>query len=41
MYIIDVLTILNAAPGVNGLSDEFYRHTDVLCVNETEVSIST
>lgn len=31
------LTIFNAAPGQAGLEDEFYKKTDILCVNETEV----
>ena len=32
-----VITIFNAAPGQAGLEDEFYKNTDILCVNETEV----
>ena len=38
MSILGVLTILNAAPGTSDLDAEFYKHIDILCVNETEVS---
>ena len=32
-----VTTVLNAAPGLKGLSREFFESTDILCLNETEV----
>ena len=33
------VTILNTAPGVKGLSQEYFQNTDILCLNETEVSL--
>lgn len=38
IYFLPALTILNTAPGVESLSEEFYSNTDILCLNETEVS---
>ena len=35
------LTIFNTAPGVKGLSQEYFQNTDILCLNETEASLST
>ena len=32
-----ITTIFNAAPGLAGLKKEFYKYSDILCVNETEV----
>ena len=38
MYVLSVVcTVLNAAPGVGGLGQEFFDATDILCVNESEV----
>lgn len=34
-----VLTILNAAPASADLDTEFFRLSDIFCVNETEVKI--
>lgn len=34
-----VLTLFNAAPGMAGLSDEFFQNSDILCVNETEAEL--
>ena len=33
------VTILNTAPGVKGLTQEYFQNTDILCLNETEVSL--
>ena len=35
-----VKTLFNAAPGQSGLGEEFFTNTDILCVNETEVSVN-
>lgn len=35
--IYSVLTILNAAPACPHLDPEFFKLTDIFCVNETEV----
>ncbi|XP_011406960.1 PREDICTED: ribokinase-like [Amphimedon queenslandica] len=32
-------TIFNAAPGLAGLKKEFYKYSDILCVNETEAEL--
>ena len=34
------VTIFNTAPGVKGLSQEYFQNTDILCLNETEASLS-
>lgn len=34
-----VCTVLNAAPGVGGLGQEFFDATDILCVNESEAEL--
>ena len=40
MYVLSVVcTVLNAAPGVGGLGQEFFDATDILCVNESEVRL--
>jgi len=36
-----VRTILNAAPGMSNLPNEIFKHTDILCVNETEAELMT
>ena len=36
-----VTTILNPAPAQRDLDDEMFRYTDILCPNETEVTISS
>ena len=36
---LSAVTILNTAPGLKGLSQEYFQNTDILCLNETEVSL--
>jgi len=36
-FIGAVFTVLNAAPAVADLEDDFYALSDIFCVNETEV----
>lgn len=33
-----VRTVFNVAPGQSGLGQEFFDATDILCLNESEVS---
>ena len=37
LFIVAVFTVLNAAPAVADLEDDFYALSDIFCVNETEV----
>ena len=36
-FFVAVFTVLNAAPAVADLEDDFYALSDIFCVNETEV----
>lgn len=38
---LGITTILNPAPGVPGLPDEFYQYSDFFCPNETETELLT